>query len=45
MAEHWSRLTLPILVAIFVVALLVPFAARNPIAGVTASNGPFSDES
>jgi 4-amino-4-deoxy-L-arabinose transferase-like glycosyltransferase len=41
----WTWAILPILVAVFVVALLAPFAARDPVAGVTASSGPFSDES
>ena len=40
-----SRAILPVLVAILVAALLVPFVARDPVAGVTASNGPFTDES
>ena len=39
-----APLILPILVATFVLAVLVPFADRDPVAGVTASNGPFSDE-
>ena len=41
----WPRMILPVLLAIFVAVLLVPFAGRDPVAGVTVSNGPFSDES
>ena len=45
MPRVWPRVVPPILIAVFVAALLVPFAARDPVAGVTSSNGPFSDES
>jgi hypothetical protein len=39
-----SQLTAGVLIALFLIALLLPFGDLDPIRGVTASDSPFADE-